>query len=240
VKRILQYRESEDGLIENDWWNKERVNECIRDIFDLSDNDSYSFDESDIIQRIEKFENLFLEREVSNLDENEDIDDESDFGTPISNEFEPVIQDEIILDTEEVEIQDSNQLEDNTQTFETSLVETMVRYSDEEDPLEYIKSDLNFTVILERSDFEILYELILETRAMIEDDKFPNDSFAASIWILGDELRKKMLGAHNYTCEDYSDFQQGKKKMLVAKLSNNEKFWKLSWAQRIISVKMSL
>ena len=253
LKTILKYRESDEEVFDKEWWNKEKILECFRDIFNLKENKDFSFDDSSLRQRIEKLNVLIPEYEEFSSNESmhgiDEIENHSEVEKEIESEFEidvkPIALDDINLETVDIVQEQEIQQENTLQSMNVSLIKSIDRYKDQGDPFDYLLNDIGFNKILEISDsekqLEILYQLNDQTRSSLEDDKFPSDEFAAAIWMLGDKLRQTMMKLDPpYKCNDYNTFQQEKWNILKKRLLSKEDFWNLGWAYQFIHIKMSL
>ena len=223
LRVVLKYRETDDEVYDKEWWREKegRFLECLRDIFNLKDDNNHSFDDSSLRQRIEKINVLIPEDEEFSSDESmHEIDEiEDDFEVETESEFEidvkPIALDDINLETVDIVQEQEIQQEGTVQSMDISLAKSIDRYKDQDDPFDYLLNDIGFNTILEISDsekqLEILYQLNDQTRRSLEDDKFPSDEFAAAIWMLGDKLRQTMMKLDPpYKCNDYNPFQQEK------------------------------
>ena len=249
----MKYRESDEEVFDKEWWNKGKILECFRDIFNLRENKDFSFDDSNLRQRIEKLNVLIPEYEEFSSNESmhgiDEIENHLDVEKEIESEFEidvkPIALDEINLETVDIVQEQEIQQENIVQNMNVSSIESIDRYKDQGDPFDYLLNDIGFNTILEISDsetqLEILYELNDQTRSSLEDDKFPSDEFAAAIWMLGDKLRQTMMKLDPpYKCNDYNTFQQEKWNILKKRLLSKKDFWNLGWAYQFIDIKMSL
>ena len=63
LNTVRKYRETDDEVYDKEWWRekKGRFLECLRDIFNLQDDNNHSFDDSSLRQRIEKI-NVLIQR----------------------------------------------------------------------------------------------------------------------------------------------------------------------------------